>query len=227
MYKISVTLDGRVESGGTDLIMHADKIGWRDLITDWLAVPEHKKLSKAGDDRTPAWKWLGHVYHDRDVLGIPSDNLMTAVRGGATMVKMPGGNGKQTYKKASAGGFLIDQVQWPIIIDGSPIPWSKLAVLRDENVFVEHEKVVKDLGFELFVKTVSLGQSKNIRVRPRFSGWMAKGTVTVLDDTLDFSLVKSFWENAGRYVGLCDWRPSAPKSPGPFGKFSVEVKQLK
>ncbi len=58
-------------TGTTGLIMHADDINWRDNMEAWNNDPENARLSKAGDDRTPAWRWLGSVYHDANYVGIP------------------------------------------------------------------------------------------------------------------------------------------------------------
>ena len=41
------------------------------------------------------------------------------------------------------------------------------------------------LGFELFAKGAKIGQSKHIRVRPRFNAWSASGTITVFDDSME------------------------------------------
>jgi hypothetical protein len=30
---------------------------------------------------------------------------------------------------------------------------------------------------------------------------------------------------AGQYAGILDWRPSSPKSPGPYGKYSARLKR--
>jgi len=66
-----------------------------------------------------------------------------------------------------------------------------------------------------------------VRVRPRFDNWSCGGTVTVFDDMITTDVLKNILTFAGTYAGLGDWRPSSPKSPGPFGKFTAEVKQVK
>ena len=56
---MSVTKYAVTLTGESPLLMHADDLKWRSELDRWLANPENKRLSKAGDDRTPAWKWLG------------------------------------------------------------------------------------------------------------------------------------------------------------------------
>jgi hypothetical protein len=34
-------------------------------------------------------------------------------------------------------------------------------------------------------------------------------------------MVKEIVEKAGKKAGLGDWRPSAPKKPGPYGTFEL------
>lgn len=225
MYRLKVKLIGRADEGGSDAIMHADNPEWKAQIKKWLSDPINKKMSVPGDDRTPAHTWLGYCYHDGNVLGIPSDNLMTAIRSGAAMVNVPG-SARTTYKKASQSALLVNEILWPIKINGHTIPWPSLESLVDERDFNVHMKRAKELGFELFVKPVKIGRNKHIRVRPRFSNWTAEGTITVLDDNINIDLVRSFWENTGTQVGIMDWRPSASMSPGPFGMFAVEVAPL-
>jgi len=81
-------------TGNTPLIMHQDSIEWSERVDRWLKIPENKKSSKAGDDRTPSWKWISGLYTDGNHVVVPSDNLMTCLReGGAKVTK----SGKKTF----------------------------------------------------------------------------------------------------------------------------------
>ena len=202
--------------GTTDCLMHADNVKWRDLMEEWLRVPANKAASKAGDDRTPAWRWLGFAYHDGTVLGWPSDNLMTCMRGGGARV--PTGKKGGTFKAQSQSGIIVNEFLWPIKIAGDVIPWAEVAKLREEEVFSVHEKTCSDMGFILWPKPASVGRAKHIRVRPRFSNWTIEGTVTIFDTAITEQVFTDIITNAGAYCGLGDWRPGG-KTPGPFGKF--------
>ena len=47
--RVKVTLKSE-----TDLLMHADNIGFSDEMDRWKSDPKNKAASKPGDDRTPA-----------------------------------------------------------------------------------------------------------------------------------------------------------------------------
>ena len=69
-----------------------------------------------------------------------------------------------------------------------------------------------------------IGASKHIRVRPRFDHWSTTGDLVVTDDQITDSALSDIYESAGRYKGLCDWRPGS-KTPGTFGMFEVDVQR--
>lgn len=210
-------------TGAAPLLMHRDDVEWREQMDAWLKVPENKKSSKAGDDRFPAYRWIGGCYHDGKVLAIPSDNLMTLLREGASKVASGGKNG-ETFKRLSQACLIVDQIGWPVMVaSGKPVPWPKIEKLMAESDFHAHVDAVRALGFNLFVKPAKVGQSKHVRVRARFDAWSCSGTITSLDPRLDLETIRSILRVAGQFCGLCDWRPSAPKSPGRFGLFTAEV----
>jgi hypothetical protein len=43
-------------TGTQPLLLHADDIEWADRMSAWKDDPANKKTSKAGDDRSPAWR---------------------------------------------------------------------------------------------------------------------------------------------------------------------------
>lgn len=210
--------------GESPLLMHADDLKWRSEMERWLANPENKRASKAGDDRTPAWKWLGYCYHDGVHVGIPSDNLMTTLREGGA--KVPTGKKGGTFKRQSQSGLVVNELLWPITAGSGLIRWSDVAALASVNDFVEHEAAATRLGFELFAKSAKVGASKHVRVRPRFNAWQCAGTITVFDDTISESILQSILDMAGTYCGLGDWRPSSPSKPGPWGRFRAQLERL-
>ena len=213
-------------TGAAPLLLHADDLAWRAELDKWLAVPEHKKASKAGDDRTPAWKWIGYCYHDGHVLGMPSDNLMTAMREGGAQV--PTGKRGGTYKKQSQSGIVVDQLIWPLAgAIGEVVQYEPIKALLTEKDYEKHEEAVKPLGFWLFAKGAKVGQSKHVRVRPRFDTWSCSGTVTVVDETITAEILQTILDMAGMYCGLGDWRPSSPSKPGPFGRFRADVRRIR
>jgi hypothetical protein len=215
----SVTLTGL-----TPLLMHHDNITSCEMLKKWRSAPGNKAVGVAGDDRSPAFTWIGSLYSDGGRVSIPADNLMTMLREGGS--KCPTGKGQKTFKAQTQSGIVVDQGQWDLETPKGKIEFSKIKPLMDEMDFEVHEKTAQDLGFMLFVKRARIGAAKHIRVRPRFDRWSASGTVTVLDEAITTETLQMILDYAGTYCGMCDWRPSSPRSPGSFGKFEATIKKL-
>lgn len=209
-----------VIKGLTPLLLHQDDVELSDDLTAWRKNPDNANLSTPGDDRTPPWSWKASCYTDGEVLTIPADNLMVSLRqAGATMM-IPGRRGK-TYKEVTQSGILIENPHMPILVGGEVIGYEDVNSIS--GTFREHVTAVRDLGFDLFVKRAKVGQSKHVRVRPRFNEWSIKGRLQVTADELTMDLIKRLFEIAGTSKGLCDWRPASPKSPGPYGRFETAI----
>jgi hypothetical protein len=218
MKTYSVTITGR-----TPLLMHHDNIEWADFMEDWKNNPESKKTSKAGDDRSPAWRWLGCVYHDGKLLTIPQANIMKCLMEGGAMVPVPGGRSGKTFKSQTQSGMMSVEPYWTLLINGQPVQWADVERLKDVQKFADHKTAARELGFDLLVKRAAVGSSKHVRVRPQFAaGWQAVGEIAVWDEQITDQAISDIFEYAGQYKGIGDWRPGAPKKPGPYGTFSAE-----
>ena len=208
--------------GIRQLLMHWDNIAWADQMAEWRTKPEHKKLSKAGDDRSPAWTWIGYTYNDGERVALPADNLARCMMEGGAMVPVPGGRSGKTFKAQSQSGMMPVEQAWPLLVGGAEISWREVEAMAELPSFVDHIKEASRLGFELLVKRAKVGQSKHIRVRPAFYNWTASGTLDIWDDQITPEVLQSILDCAGRYKGLGDWRPGS-KTPGPWGMFTAEV----
>ena len=165
---------------------------------------------------------MGNLYVESGVIVIPSDNLMTMMREGGKRCMT--GKGQQTFKSQTQSGLVVDQAGWPIITStAAPIPYKPFRDLINESAFEKHEAAATDHGFSLFVKRAKIGAAKHVRVRPRFDVWSCSGSVTILDENITKAVFQNILTFAGTYAGIGDWRPSSPKSPGPFGKFTAEI----
>lgn len=220
MNKYEVTITGQ-----TPLLLHNDNLDWADMMDEWRKDPANKKASKAGDDRSPAWRWIGCLYHEDGLIVIPADNLMTMLREGGA--KVPTGNRNQTYKAISQSGLVVNEIGWPIVGRKGTVPWGDFESLCDEQDFAAHEAKARACGFELFKKRAKIGASKHVRVRPRFDTWSASGSITVLDDRITERVLLDILTQGGLYCGLGDWRPSSPSKPGSYGRFTAEVREVK
>jgi hypothetical protein len=212
--------------GSSPLLHHYDNIEFADEMARWRTDPANKNKSKAGDDRSPAHTWIGGLYHDGARLVIPSDNVMSMLKEAGAQVLVPGAKHGKTFKAQTQSGILIEELFWPLLVDGKEIPLAPISGLLTEPDFAVHQERAKELGFSLFVKRAAIGKSKHVRVRARFDRWVTSGRIGVLDDALTKPVLDDIFGIAGRYKGLCDWRPSS-KSPGPFGRFGAVVKEVK
>lgn len=214
-YRVTIT-------GKTPLLMHKDDIDWADTMEEWKnKASQTKGLSKAGDDRTPAWRWIGCLYHDDDALVISADNISRCLMEAGAAFLVPGAKNK-TFKEQTQSGMMPGELGWPLLVDGKPVPMKPIRDLLKSEDFKHHREQVTPMGFSLFVKRAKVGMSKHIRVRPRFDRWSATGTIVVWDKQITQQMLSDIFTFAGERKGLCDWRPSS-KTPGQFGRFTAEV----
>lgn len=221
MRTYDITLQGK-----TPMLHHADDIDWADKMDAWKNDPASKKGSKAGDDRSPAFRWIGSIYHDGDVVALPNDNLMRAFMEGGAMVPVPGGRSGKTFQAQTQSGMLVVGSHWPLLVGAKQqtIPIATIHSLLTEKDFAKHRAHVETLGFSLFCKRAKIGQSKHVRVRPLFETWSAVGQVSVWDEQITPAVLSDICAYAGSYKGLGDWRPGG-RTPGPYGMFTATVKE--
>lgn len=203
--------------GTMPLLMHADDVEAADMLEAWRKAPENKNLSKAGDDRSPSWTWQTYCYTDGDYIAMPSANIMVCLRQAGAQVIM---KKQKTFKELTQSGMLIDAEFCTFLSAGKQVPVSFLKSIENKP-FGDQAKAVEKHGIKLFAKRAKIGQSKHIRVRPRFNAWEVRGSVHVVAPELTESVVRQLFDLAGR-VGICDWRPGC-KTPGPFGMFTAEI----
>jgi hypothetical protein len=137
------------------------------------------------------------------------------------------GKGKKTFKAQSQSGIMPtdNALNWPITIDGKLVPYKPFEDLIDNPDFDLHKQTAVDHGFELFLKRARIGQSKHVRVRPKFNTWKVQGNLTVTDEAITDAVLDQILQIGGRYKGLCDWRPGCA-TPGPFGTFNATIEEM-
>jgi hypothetical protein len=201
--------------------MHADNIEAAERVVAWRQ--ENNKKSVKGDDRSPAWTWIAGVYIVDGHVSLPSDNIMTMLREGGSMVVV---KGSKTFKSQTQSGILTTALGWPIEVVGNKIAECDVMALWGNEDFEEHVAAVRKLGFDLLVKRAKIVAAKHIRVRALFIPWSCTGELLVLDDQITTTVLQDILAQAGQFKGLCDWRPSS-RTPGQFGTFEAAVKELK
>lgn len=214
-----------VTKTGKSLMMHRDNLEWSGVLKRWEKDPANRGKSVAGDDRTPAWRWIGSLYHDGNYVALPADAVMACILGGGARVLVPNGRSGKTFKAQTQSGIVPLTAFWPIKTSAGVVSMANILKLQTVEDFDEHLEAARAMGFELDVRRARVGQSKHVRVRPLFSSWSATGRLMVTDDQLTTDVLKTILIEAGIYVGLLEWRPSA-RRPGPFGTFTVDLKQV-
>lgn len=217
----------------TSLIMHKDDVEEADVVKEArekIKKGEKKGESKesfvAADDRCPAWTWTSYLYHDGATISMPCENLMTCLRAAATKMLMPkaGRGPAKSFKDVSQSGMYITQEFLPIMVGGKQVPVEKFMATRSKSIsFADHKKMAEEHGINLFVKRVRVGQTKHVRVRPRFDSWEISGNIEITSPQISLDNLKEMFALAEN-VGLGDWRPSSGK-PGAFGMFEATVKK--
>lgn len=214
-YKITLT-------GTSPLLMHADDIEWADRMDDWKNDPKNKKISRAGDDRTPAWRWVGYAYRSGGFVVIPTENVMRAIMEAGAAFSVPGAKGNKSFKSQTQSGIIAPDLAWTLTTPKGPIKRDDIDALMKIEDFADHHPAVEKLGFSLHVKRAKVGTKKHIRVRPLFREWQIAGVLNVKDKQITHSILRDILNFAGEYKGLCDWRPGS-STPGQFGMFTAEV----
>jgi len=214
-FEVRFTLTGEMP-----LLMHADDVEAADTLDVWRKDPANKNVSKAGDDRSPAWTWMSYLYSDGTHVTVPSHNLMVNLRYAGTQIIM---KKQKTFKETSQSGMLIPDEYLDFQVgNGRKVAMADILAMKGK-LFAEQATGAEALGFRLYVKRARVGQSKHVRVRPRFDTWSVSGRVIVTAPELTFDVLKQMFEIGGR-GGMCDWRPNC-KTPGPYGMYSAEVKK--
>ena len=210
--------------GETPLLMHRDNIQFSERVRAWQQ--ENRSLSVAGDDRTPAWSWIGSLYDYGEYVGLNADNMMTMLREGGA--KVPTGSKNETYKRQTQSGIVLEEICPPLLVNGKRLEMAPISALLDEDVFEAHVEAVREMGFDLLVKRAKVGTSKHIRVRPMFEKWAVITSLMVVDPKesgITREVLQKILNKAGSLCGLGDWRPSS-RTPGQFGRFKATVEPI-
>ena len=75
-------------------------------------------------------------------------------------------------------------------------------------------------GIYVDCRSVKVGQARLMRYRPKLRDWRLSVTIHFDEKMVEVAQIIEAARNAGRYIGLGDYRPA---KGGPFGRFSVEV----
>jgi hypothetical protein len=214
------TYDVKLESV-TPLLMHRDNLEFKAVVERWQRDPANRDKSIPGDDRSPAWNWIGSLYTDGKTVALPTDCVMASCMGAGAEVKAP--RGRRSLKSQTQSGMSSADPFLAFTVNGGrPIRIADLQALQENEDFNQHLTTARTLGFALDIRRARIGTSKHVRVRPVFDTWHARGVLNVWDDTLTTDVLETVFYLAGDKYGLLEWRPSG-RRPGPFGRFRAEL----
>jgi len=213
-YRVTIT-------GASPLIVHQDDVMWADQVNAVRSAIKEKDKANfaAGDDRCPPDGWKGLLYSDGQHVAMSADNLRASIRKAAAKIEL---KGKETFMRLSQSGILFVEPFYPLLINGgNQITQTQINAIT--GTFKEQYDAVRKLGFQLFVKRAVVGMNKHVRVRPRFDDWGLLVEFRVVDEQITASVLADIWRIAGQRIGLGDWRPGAPRSPGAYGLYRTEL----
>lgn len=223
--KETASVGYRVEIRGiTPLLMHYDNLDWKDDLETWLKDKRNRDMTKPGDDRTPAFAWIGSLYHDGVRVAFPFDVFLASLQNASTKVTH---KGKATLKQFVQAGLSIDQEFIPLLVDGKEVLMEKILATKSDLNFYNHRALAEALGFSLYSRRAQVGNAKHVRVRPRFDRWACAFSITVTDLAVFKPETLADLLNVAGRGGVGDWRPSSPKKPGMFGQFSASIEAMK
>lgn len=180
-------------TGTVPLIMHNAQLS--DPLNQFSKALKEltSKRIKTDDDLAEMAKreWLGGLYYDNE-LGpyIPGPNIQRSLLDAARMHK----RGKSVER-----GVFVTTNENALMYAGS----------RSAGVLVEDE------NFRLRA-SVKVGQQRVMRCRPMFRDWSLTAEIYVDETQLDLADFRSIADNAGKFIGLGDWRPT-------YGRFVAQV----
>jgi hypothetical protein len=159
------------------------------------AVSSKRKKTDADFDELARLEWLAGIYRSADSLVIPDYVIESAMIAGAKKSK----RGPQ----AKCGLFFTQHAL--LEFDGKPgeINDDTLAAMFDSGDFTH------TIG-------VRVGMAKIMRTRPIFRNWSCIAIAQYDPDVLNLRDIEEIAADAGKLVGIGDWRPK-------HGRFIAEV----
>ena len=152
------------------------------------------KENRSGTRHDPIEEAEASLYRDANgKIIIPSLNLLSSMQKAAVEYKVPG-KGKKTFKTYILAGLRIEPDNIPLMTDGGG---------------------EKGEGWNVDLRPVVIQRARILRARPKVDNWSLEFTVHILDSIIRPPDVRNFLDGAGRYSGLCDFRPL-------FGLYRVE-----
>lgn len=157
-----------------------------------------RKKVEADYDALAKLEWLSSLYFASNDLVIPDYVLEATFIGGAKK--------SRRSPEIKAGMFFTSHAS--LQFNGKP---SEVNIEELEKLFAE--------GNHLHEAIVRVGQAKVVRTRPIFKDWECEAIAQYDPSITNLSALKEIADDAGRQVGIGDWRPK-------YGRFAATVEEL-
>lgn len=177
--------------GIAPLLMHSDKLAnpLHPMTKELKKVTGKRKKTDEDHEALAQIEWKAGIYYDEKVgVYVPGENIARCIIDAAKMQK------RGTDVKR---GLMVEQDMIPLDYKGP----RDLGSLYADKSFVD-------------ARTVKNQQSRVLRTRPIFREWGLTFSLLVDTEIFDPATIKHILDMAGRYIGLCDFRPR-------FGRFTV------
>lgn len=192
--------------GESPLLMHNNRLA---NPLDKYSQEMSKKSGKRKKTIEDIWElarieWEGGLYIDNGEIKIPQRVINKCFERGAT---------KQKNGMLWKTGCIVMDDNCPLSYSGTKISVEK----SDKALNPGLDKYFKKHIYQTMVK---VGQSTLLRTRPLFNNWSLEVTITFDEAVINRESLIQAAKDAGRLVGLCDWRI---EKGGQFGRFRVEI----
>lgn len=181
--KVTLTLDGRAESGGSALVMHHERLAdpLEEVTRSIAKISKKRNKTEADHLEIARLEFLGGMYTNGNGPCLPAWNILRCLQDGA--------------KRHKRGQDVLRGV-YPLAEHADV----EYAGPRDPG------EMWKDGGFSLR-KTVGVQRARTMRTRPIFTEWGASLPVEVDPVVFDVDTLANLWREAGVYAGIGEMRP--------------------
>lgn len=181
-----------VIKGKQDLLIHK-------YVPSTVSKPPVRKADSIGIYKN---EWKLTTYTNKEgVVVLPSLNLMACLFDGAKGQK----KGKVALTRRIHTSLVISPLEMPILFEDKKITLGR----------IEKEGWIYTTGAVVQQRRIDRTRTK---LPP---GWTVYFQILTLNDELSEEDIKRIVIPAGETAGLGDWRPSAPRKPGPYGTFDI------
>jgi hypothetical protein len=159
-----------------------------------------KGIKGPKEDYSTEWRKTTYLNSEGQVI-MPWQNIMASIYDGCKGEK----DGKTFLTRVVNTSLEVITLEPLVLIDNKPITLD----LIEKNDWI-------------YVCGAVISGRRVDRSRTMLpAGWTITFDISLKDKFFNEEMVKEIINKAGKKAGLGDWRPSAPKKPGPYGTYEI------